>query len=87
MTEAMEYIEQFKDKQENMTNLISEAIRAYQRVCQNGTPILFPDGEYHCLSYYEPSEAMTEIWRKYVRLYNTNGLLAKYHIKARRIIV
>ena len=70
-----------------MRDLFIEAVRAYAKACKNGTPILFPDGEYRSLTYCEPSEASTEIVRKYVYLRNSNGLLAKYNIKTRRIIV
>ena len=70
-----------------MRDLFIEAIRAYAKACKNGTPILFSDGEYRSLTYCEPSETTTEIGRKYVYLRNCNGLLAKYDIKKRRIII
>lgn len=70
-----------------MKDLVSEAIRAYQKVCKNGTPILFPNGEYHPLLYCAPSESSTVIGRKYVYLYNGNGMVARYVIKTQQIIV
>lgn len=70
-----------------MANLFMEAVRAYARVCKNGTPILFPDGEFRNLSYCEPSESLSEIGRKYVYLNNSNGTLVKYNIKNKQIVV
>ena len=70
-----------------MRDLFIEAVRAYAKACKYGTPILFHDGEYRSLTYCEPSETTTEIGRKYVYLRNCNGLLAKYNIKTRQIIV
>lgn len=70
-----------------MANLFMEAVRAYARVCKNGTPFLCSNGEYHNLSYCEPSESLSEIGRKYVYLNNSNGTLVRYNIKSKQIVV
>lgn len=70
-----------------MKDLYLEAVRAYVKACKNGTPFLFPNGEYHPLLYCAPSEASSVIGRKYVYLYNEKGLLARYVIRAKKIIV
>lgn len=70
-----------------MKDLFMEAVRAYARVCKNGTPIMCPNGEYRSLSYCEPSESLSEVGRKYVYLYNCNGRLVRYNIKKKEIII
>lgn len=70
-----------------MNTCFFEAVKAYAKACKNGTPFLFPNGECHNLHYCEPSESLSKIGRKYVYLNNCNGLLARYVIRTKQIII
>lgn len=67
-------------------DLYLEAVKAFARHCKNGTPVLFSDGEYRILSYFEPSEGCSNVGRKFVHLRNHYGLYAKYDIKHKKMI-
>ncbi|MDR2005320.1 MAG: hypothetical protein LBQ74_20040 [Prevotella sp.] len=59
-----------------MDNLLDEAIMAYNDYCEDNGII-----------FQQPCKYSSETGRKYVYLNNTNGLLAKYDIKTKEIIV
>ena len=71
-----------------MKELYLEAVKALECYHKNHPSVFDEFGRYQGERIWvQPSEFESEIGRKYVYLRNINGLLAKYDIKKRRIII